>query len=47
LLPMGSLPLKATVLVLLAKIVNPYFVTILSNLRVDFCNRISDSAVIT
>jgi hypothetical protein len=43
---MGSLHLNAIVLVLLLKIVNLYF-DILSNLRIDFYNKVSDSAVIT
>jgi hypothetical protein len=44
---MGSLPLNAIVLVLLVEIVNPYFDILLSNLCIDFCNKVSDSAIIT
>jgi hypothetical protein len=46
LLLIGYLPLNATVLVFLVEILNPYF-DILSNLFIDFCNTVSDSAIIT
>jgi hypothetical protein len=46
LLVMGYLPLNA-VLALLVEIVNPYFNIIFSNLCIDFCNEVSDFAIIT
>jgi hypothetical protein len=47
LLLMGSLPLNAIVLVLLVETVTPYFYVMFSNLHTDFCNKVSDSAIIT
>jgi hypothetical protein len=44
---MGYLPLNAIVLVLLVEIVSPYFDVMFSNLCIDFCNKVSDSAIIT
>jgi hypothetical protein len=46
LLVMGCVPLNAIVLVLLVETVEPYFDK-LSNLYIDFCNKVSDSVVIT
>jgi hypothetical protein len=43
----GSLLLNVIVLVLLIEIVNPYFDIMLSKLCTDFCNKVSDSAIIT
>jgi hypothetical protein len=47
LLLMVSLPPNAVLLVLVFEIVKPYFDVILPNLCTDFCNKVSDSAIIT
>jgi hypothetical protein len=44
---MGPHPLNTIVLVLLFEVVSPYCGIILSHLCIDFCNQVSDSAVIT
>jgi hypothetical protein len=41
---MGSPPMNTVVLVLLAEIISPYFDTMFSDLRTDFCSKVLDSA---
>jgi hypothetical protein len=43
----GSHPLNAIVVILLVEIVNPYLDITLSNLCTDFCNKVSDSSIMT